>query len=189
VLLTTVCRGNPTSQCTWYRFTEQSGEALLVRLSARAARMGLRFWKRFLILKYGRRNFFRAVRCAPPRKYRAAFPEPMRRGQKAPIGLGDLGFLESNISVPGGCRQRQLWSASHRRLWCTLSRLVRWVNAHSSKQSRTRAACTWSWGGDLKPCRLTAAGTFSRLWIVGFAIILQQAFGGKTRQITARKKA
>lgn len=54
--------------------------------------------------------------------------------EESPSGLGDLGFLKSDTSVPGGCRQRQLWSASHRRFWCTLSRLVRWVNAHSSKQ-------------------------------------------------------
>lgn len=112
------------------------------------------------IQKHGRSRFFRAVRCARPPTGLSWSPELMRRGRVAPFGLRDLGFLTSAICVLGGCRQRQLWSASHRGS-DSFSASCSGGLTPIFASGRLLAGCAWAWGGDLKPYRLTAVGTFS----------------------------
>lgn len=128
--------------------------------SERAARMKMCGAPVFLIQKHGRSEFFRAVRCARAPTDLSWCPEPMRRGRDAPFGLRDLGFLTSAICVLGGCRQRQLWSASHRGS-DSLSAPCSGGLTPIFASGRLLVDCAWAWGGDLKPYRLTAVGTFS----------------------------
>jgi hypothetical protein len=73
------------------------------------------------------------VSFAMPRTYK-------ERSSCVVIDLRNLGFLTSTIRVPGGCRQRQLWSASHLGVGSALSLLLRWVNAYISKRSAPASA-------------------------------------------------
>lgn len=138
--------------------------------SERSAPQALRGSRRFYIQKNGFSNFFRALRCAPPRTHQMGFPKPMRRGRDL---LRDLGFLTGSLGPIGSIEGSLLanfvslvaaGNVNSSQLAIVgsiyaLSPLFRWVNAYSNKQSAPCAGCTWPWGGDQKPYCLTAIGT------------------------------